>query len=159
MCGDGDVSNNSSTGVTLVCLLVFISSFFPFVFEFVLLCFFFIGQVNGEKLKVGASWHSDTFKLALSNWETWLVFTSGSVTWTLLSKSEVEVCVRSIPCSSFTCLRRSLQAVKRQLAGYQASRATGWSGEMWLHRARRAFCGTSDSVDSYYGEADVLRLF
>lgn len=35
--------------------------------------------------------HGTTFKLALSNWETWLVFTSESVTWKLVSEHEVQV--------------------------------------------------------------------
>lgn len=38
--------------------------------------------------------HGTTFKLALSNWETWLVFTSESVTWKLVSEHEVEVSER-----------------------------------------------------------------
>lgn len=38
--------------------------------------------------------HGTTFKLALSNWETWLVFTSESVTWKLVSEHEVEVSAR-----------------------------------------------------------------
>lgn len=48
-------------------------------------------QVDGEAAKVGSSMHGTTFKLALSNWETWLVFTSESVTWKLVSEHEVQV--------------------------------------------------------------------
>ncbi|CAN0536383.1 unnamed protein product, partial [Ectocarpus sp. 8 AP-2014] len=40
-------------------------------------------KANGDILEaeVGASLFATTFKLALSNWETWVVFTSESVTW------------------------------------------------------------------------------
>lgn len=47
--------------------------------------------------------HGTTFKLALSNWETWLIFTSESVTWKLVSPQEVEVRKRfraSLPATS-----------------------------------------------------------
>lgn len=46
--------------------------------------------------------HGTTFKLALSNWETWLVFTSESVTWKLVSEHEVEVRTRFRAPSSAT---------------------------------------------------------
>lgn len=49
-------------------------------------------KVDGETAKVGSFMHGNTFKLALSNWETWMVFTSESVTWELSSKGEVKVC-------------------------------------------------------------------
>lgn len=48
-------------------------------------------EVDGEAAKVGSSMHGTTFKLALSNWETWLVFTSESVTWKLVSEHEVQM--------------------------------------------------------------------
>lgn len=48
-------------------------------------------KVNGEEAEVGDSAFGQTVKLSLSNWETWLVFTSESVTWKLSSKQEIEV--------------------------------------------------------------------
>lgn len=48
-------------------------------------------KVDGKKAKIGSSWRGTTFKVALSNWETWMVFTSDSVTWTLKSAHELEV--------------------------------------------------------------------
>lgn len=50
-----------------------------------------MSQVDGKEAKVGSSMHGTTFKLTLSNWETWMVFTSESVTWKLTSKDEVQV--------------------------------------------------------------------
>ncbi|CAN0012025.1 unnamed protein product, partial [Choristocarpus tenellus] len=40
-------------------------------------------KVNGEVPKSGSSYHGVQFKLILSNRETWMVYTSGSVTWKL----------------------------------------------------------------------------
>lgn len=57
--------------------------------------------------------HGTTFKLALSNWETWLVFTSESVTWKLVSKHEVEVRERFLASSPATTGRFRRQNVFR----------------------------------------------
>ncbi|CAM9323676.1 unnamed protein product [Ectocarpus sp. 4 AP-2014] len=48
-------------------------------------------EINGKEAEVGASLFATTFKLALSNWETWVVFTSESVTWKVTSLQEVEM--------------------------------------------------------------------
>lgn len=48
-------------------------------------------KINGKKAVSGTSLFATTFKLALSNWETWVVFTSESVTWKVSSLQEVEV--------------------------------------------------------------------
>lgn len=53
-------------------------------------------KVNDKKAKVGASVFGQTVKLALSNWETWMIYTSESVTWKLSSGNEVKVCPRSV---------------------------------------------------------------
>lgn len=47
--------------------------------------------MNDKTAKVGASVFGQTMKLALSNWETWMVYTSESVTWKLSSGNEVKV--------------------------------------------------------------------
>lgn len=49
-------------------------------------------KVNDKTAKVGASVFGQTFKLALSNWETWVIYTSESVMWKLSSGNEVKVC-------------------------------------------------------------------
>eukprot|EP00903_Cladosiphon_okamuranus_P005442 g5427.t1 len=48
-------------------------------------------QVNDNKAKVGSSVFGQTVKLALSNWETWMIYTSESVTWKLSSGNEVKM--------------------------------------------------------------------
>lgn len=42
---------------------------------------------------MGASVFGQTVKLGLSNWETWVIYTSESVTWKLSSGNEVKVCL------------------------------------------------------------------
>ncbi|CAM9622253.1 unnamed protein product, partial [Discosporangium mesarthrocarpum] len=45
-------------------------------------------QINGESPNYKASYHGTTFKVMLSNWETWMIYTSGSVTWMLGSSGK-----------------------------------------------------------------------
>lgn len=67
------------------------SCFFNVCQSGIVLIFIFY-KVDGDTAKVRSSMHGTTFKLALSNWETWMVFTSESVTWELSSANEVQVC-------------------------------------------------------------------
>ena len=47
--------------------------------------------MDGEKAKPGSSVHGTTFKLSLSNWETWMIFTSDSVSLKMTSRRQVQV--------------------------------------------------------------------
>lgn len=68
--------------------------------------------------------HGTTFKLALSNWETWLVFTSESVTWKLVSEHKVQV--RDRFQASFPANVGNITAVS--VAGRAPRRGEGYDG-------------------------------
>ncbi|CAM9532890.1 unnamed protein product, partial [Ascophyllum nodosum] len=48
-------------------------------------------EMDGEKAKPGSSVHGTTFKLSLSNWETWMIFTSDSVSLKMTSRRQVQI--------------------------------------------------------------------